>query len=287
MTDKAPPASRFAPVWPFAYEAPNALQTILPPGRVSVFNRGLTTDELKPLTEDFQTPCGKAFKVVGQVFLWLFCVQGLFWAALLILDLLFNLEPPRAEVQAWITEHVINTLKAFRDIDFMVLAVMVPVLAVLYAIHFVAWRTWRKSVAAAWERAGNRLVRTRNLPANRREQVNHLGADLDAALRRLDPENPDHRRLVTEAVAALGRYIDLPVPSEEARSVAKSKSQDPAVQKVREEYEAVVAAEKAALKEAEAAVLAVETLSREVKAAKDEQKIIGIAQALLERSGSR
>ncbi|QOD06037.1 hypothetical protein [Pseudarthrobacter sp. BIM B-2242] len=287
MTDKAASRPRFARIWPFVHEVPNGLQTILPVGRVSVFNRGLTTEELKPLTESFQTPCGKAFKVVGQVFLWVFCAQGLMWAGLLGLDLLFNLEPPRPEVQAWITEHLTNTLNAARAIDFMVLAAMAPVLAVLYTIHFVAWRKWRASVAAAWEQAGNRLVHTRNLPGSRRVQVDHLGGKLDPAVRRLDPENEEHCRLVTEAVAAIGRYIDLPIPSEEARSVAKSKSQDPAVQKVRAEYEAAVAAERAALQEAEAAVLAVETLAGEVKAAKAEQKIIGIAKTILEGSRSR
>lgn len=284
MTNQISPAPQFAPIWPFAHEVPNALQTILPPGRVSVFNRGLTAEELKPLTDSFQTPCGKAFKVIGQVFLWLFCAQGLFWGALLILDLLFNLEPPSAEAQAWITEHVINTLNAFRDIDFMVLAVMVPVLAVLYGIHYGSWMKWRKSVAAAWEGAGSRLVRTRNLPANRGEQVNRLGGDLDSALRRLDPENPDHRRLVSDAVAAIGHYIDLPRPAKGAQAVAESPSQDEAVQKVRAAFTAARAAEKAALSEAKDAVRAVETLSREIKAAAAEQKIIGLAQRILART---
>jgi hypothetical protein len=285
MTDQSRPT--FAPVWPHVHEVPNALQTILPSGRVSVFNRGLTTEELEPLTGTFQTPCGNAFKVVGQVFMWLFVVHAGLWAAVLVLDGLFTWMPPSAETQAWVTTYLIDGLTAFRDMGLILVTVTIPVLAILYGIHFVAWRKWRASVAAAWNQAGDRLVRTKSLPGNRREQVNFLGGRLDPALRRLDPTNQDHCSLVTEAVTAIGRYIVLPVLGKEARRVAESKSQDTAVQKVREEYEAAFAAERSTLLEAENAVIAVETLSRELKATKAEQKIVALAMAILEESQSR
>lgn len=284
MTDQPSSTPRFAPVWPHANEVPLALQSIVGPNRVSVFNRGLTNEELEPLVGDFQTPCGKAFKVLGHIFLWLFVAQGCLWAAVFVLDAIFNVVETSAEVQGWITAGVTGGLNAARYAALAIIGLTIPALVILYTVHYRAWMKWRASIADVWERAGDRLVRTKSLPGKRREHVNVLGGKLDTALRRLNPENAEHSQLASEAVEAMGRYIDLPEPAKGAQAVAESPWQDEAVQAVRSAYEASQAAEQLALAEAKEAVAAVETLAREVKAAAAEKKIVRLAQRILENS---
>lgn len=286
MIEPSAAKAAFAPAWPYVYKVPGRWQIFPPFGRVSVFNRDLTIEELKPLTEGFPVP-GRILRLIG---LYSFVVSGflqaVLWLGTILIAFLFaGIEFSEADEQA-ITAFVKSTFSAAASLHGWAILAAILVGGAGIVVDFVAWKKWTAALTTAWERCEGRIVRTKALPGKRRQQVNSLGGDLDSALEQLDANDPGARLLMSNARDAIGRYIDLPVISKDSRRVARSAVNDGWVQKIRDAFEAAEAAETAALQEAEDAVLAVKGYVGEVKAAAAEREIIELAKTIAAGAGS-
>lgn len=261
MSEPSAARAAFAPVWPRIYKAPAGKELIPPYGRVRVFNRDLTVRELGPLTETFPVP-GRTLRRIGGYMLFGACLTNL---ALLLVALLADFLFSGIEV----TESAEHTIVAIINYAFSgaaslsawVIPASIVIGAAGIAVDFVAWKKWGTSLAVAWDLYEGRLVRTTGLPAPRKQKSDGHCRRLDAALQKLDSNSAGACLLASAARDAIGRFIDLPVISEESRRV----SDDTSAQKLRKNYEATAAAENAALLEAEDAVLAVEGLVDEAE----------------------
>lgn len=275
-----PKTAAFARALRYGYEAPTGKEIIPPYRRGLIFNRDLTAEELRSLTDSFPVP-GRILRVVGGYSLmasW-FLYGGLWLAILLAAAVadVFNVEVT--------DEHSVSALIADVLIGGSAIAGLIALPAIVVAaagilVDFISWKRWGVELAATWERYAGRVVPTKSLPGSRRSQVDSLGGRLDAALKKLAPADPVARQLDSAARQAIGDYIDLPIPSKEARRVARSTSTHETVQQIRSQYEASQAAEVVALQAAEGAVLAVRDYAGAVKAAAAEQEIVELAKTV-------
>jgi hypothetical protein len=283
MTEIPAAKAAFAPAWPYLYKAPDT-EFFGPYGHVSAFNRNLTADELKPLTDDCPAPGWILRKIAYwgvsgtsalTLALWLWI-----WATARLHGVRFDLMRGPATVTPETAD--------LRSLITVVTVVWIAAAAAWVAglvVDFIAWKKWGASVTAAWTRYKGRIVVTRDLPEERRKQVNLLGTRLDDALEKLDANDPGARPLSDAARGAISRLIDLPVIGEDARRVARSAVADASVQKIREEFEAATAKESALLQDAEDAVQTVQDYADKVRAAAAAQEIIELAKTITARTG--
>lgn len=285
MSEPSAVKAAFAPVWPRVYKAPTAGQIIPPYGRARVFNRDLTVEELGPLTEDFPVP-GRTLRLIGgYAFMGAGCVTLALWTIMLIMAVLVDgIDFSETEEQG-ISAFIQATFDFVASLTGWVILAAIAVGLVGIVIDIVAWKKWGASLTAAWGRYEGRLVRT-GVPGKRQPMVHRLCRRADAALKQMDAHSAGPRLLGSTARAAIGRFIDLPVPSKSSRRVARSAVDDVLVQKIRNEYEAAKAAETAALQEAEDAVVALEVYVSDAKAAAAEQEIIKLAKTIVIGSAS-
>ena len=271
MTETPVARAAFAPAWPYLYKASDGNGIIPRYGKVSVFNGDLTIDELKPLTESSPVP-GRLLRRVGG------CT--------------FALSVPISFV-LWLTAKITGEARILPDgaaqdfhtaVDFFgTLALIGAIIGIAgIVVDIFAWKKWGKSLAAAWDRYEDRLVVTKALPEDRRQPVNCLGQRLDGALELLAWNDPVARQLDDAARAAIARYFELPVTSDDAARVARSTVTDPTVQYIRSEYVDAVATEKASLQDADDAVSAVESYVAAAKAEAAEREIVDLAKSLTE-----
>ncbi|GAA4033088.1 hypothetical protein GCM10023063_15630 [Arthrobacter methylotrophus] len=269
MTETATAKAAFAPAWPYLYKAPAGNRITAPYGQSSAFNRDLTVDELKPLTDSFPVPGRKLRLIGGYTFLGSYLAGVALWFATTVMEDSHALPNDFAK-----------QLHAGVEV-FGALVLIGAALGIAGIVtDLIAWKKWGKVLEGAWGRYEGRIVRTRSLPKGRREQVNLLGQRLDGVLEQLDGNDPMACQLDADARSAIGQYIDRPALSKDARRVARSAVADARVQQVRDEYEAAVAAENVTLQIAEKAVEAIQDYAAEVNAAVAEQEIIELAVAL-------
>lgn len=276
MTDTAAAKAAFAPARPSAYSTSYSAASKAFPSysRTRVFNHDLTTDQLKPLLEDCPAP-GRRLRRIGGVTLF-----GAY--ALLAISLLTALIIERL--------HMTGGVLTYGEVDagaqVLELATFAAAAAWLTGVvlDFVARRKWVAALTAAWKRYDGHIVRVRDLPAGRQWNVTSLGERLDAALKDLDANDPAAQHLNIAARAAIGRYFELPVISDETRRVARSAVTDPSVQQIHAGYKADTAAEKASLQDAQDAVRAVGAFVQAAKVAAANQEIITLARTI---AGSR
>ncbi|WP_354214578.1 hypothetical protein [Arthrobacter sp. UYCo732] len=281
MTEPTSSKTAFAPAWPYVYKVPRRWQVIAPFERVSVFNRGLTAEQLKPLTEEFRPAASRLLKAAAYALISSGVFQLLLVLVTLSLDAIFSVVEVSESTEQRVITSLIAVFNAAPQVIHWASAVALVLLIACGVQYLIAWAKWRTSVIAAWNRHKGRIVPTRGLPGERREKVNALGSRLESAMPALDALNLAHCHLVADATDAIFRYIDLPVLSEERRRVAQSDVQNESVQKVRDEYETAVAAAKAALEHAEDAVAAIEAATGQVRDDAADQHIIGLAENIL------
>lgn len=286
MTESKPSKADFAPAWPFVYKVPGRWRIVPPFDRVSVFNRSLTVDQLKPLTERFRPAGSRLLKVAAYLLFGSGVVPIVIGLVALLLDAIYSIVEVSESTEQQIVTALLAVLNAAPRVVHWASAASLLLLIACSVRYVLAWKEWRTSLTAAWNRYEGRIVRTKDLPRRRREKVNALGSRLESAMPQLDALNMAHCHLVADATLAIGRYIDLPTLSKDSRKVAQSEVQDESVQKVRDAYDAAEAAEKAALEDAENAVMAIEACVDRIKAAAAERQIVDLAKALLREPAS-
>jgi hypothetical protein len=281
MIEPSAAKTAFAPVWPRVFRAPSGKEVIPPYGRVRVFNRDLSTEDLAPLTESFPVP-GRTLRLIGgYAFLGVCLVHlGLWLVTLLAAVIFLGIDVSESEEQN-ITAFIKATFNGAASLGGWVILAALVIGITGIVVDFMAWKKWAASLGDTWTRYKGRMVRTIALPGRRKQKSDGLCRRLDSALNQMDANSVEARLLDRAAREAIGRYIDLPVIGKDSRRVARSAVEDALVQKVREQYEAAVAAEAAALQSAENAVLAVEAYVSEAKSAAAEQEIIELAKTII------
>jgi hypothetical protein len=282
-----PSAARtaFAPVWPRVFRAPSGKEVIPPYGRVRVFNRDLSIEDLAPLTESFPVP-GRTLRLIGGYAFFGVCLVhlGLWLVTLLAAVIFLGIDVSESEEQN-ITAFIKATFSGAASLGGWVILAALVIGITGIVVDFMAWKKWAALLGETWTRYKGRMVRTIGLPGKRKQKSDGLCRRLDSALKQMDANIVEARLLDRAAREAIGRYIDLPVINKDSRRVARSAVQDALVQKVREEYAAAEAAESVALQNAEEAVLAVQAYVSEAKSAAAEQEIIELARTIT--AGSR
>jgi len=272
MNESPTAKAAFAPAWPSLYSTSYSADSEVVPSycRTKVFNHDLTIDQLEPLLEDCPIPGRTLRRVGGIAFLSAYAMTGISYLSALVIVRL----------------HVPGDFPTYEEMDagLQVLGLVSFAAAAIwftgFVLDFVARKTWVAAVTSAWQFFDGHLVRTRDLPEDRQQSVNSLGRRLDGALKALDANDPAAKLLDLAALAAIGRYFELPVTSGDARRIAQSEVVDPTVQQVRDTYESATAAEKASLQAAKDAVGAVEDYVVKVKAAAADQEIIELAKTI-------
>jgi len=281
MNENSTAKAAFAPAWPSLYSTSYSAGSVIMPSysRTRVFNHDLTTDQLKPLLEDCPVP-GRELRRIG--FWCAFGTYGLmfvlwlgFWATARLRGVHFDFTT-RPVVAAADTA----SLDAGSAVIVGVMLAAAAVWLTGTVLNFVARKKWAAALIATWKLHDGHIVRTRDLPEERQQSVNRLGRLLDSALEALDANEPTAGLLNLAARAAIGRYFELPVTSEDERCIAQSSVSDSTVQQVRDTYEAATSTEKASLHAAEDAVRAVQDYVVKVKAAAADQEIINLAKAI-------
>jgi uncharacterized membrane protein len=285
MIEPSAAKAAFAPVWPRVFRAPSGKEVIPPYGRVRVFNRDLSIEDLAPLTESFPVP-GRTLRLIGGYAFFGVCLVhlGLWLVTLLAAVIFLGIDVSESEEQN-ITAFIKATFSGAASLGGWVILAALVIGITGIVVDFMAWKKWAALLGETWTRYKGRMVRTIGLPGKRKQKSDGLCRRLDSALKQMDANIVEARLLDRAAREAIGRYIDLPVINKDSRRVARSAVQDALVQKVREEYEAAEAAEAVALQNAEDAVLAVQVYVSEAKSAAAEQEIIELAKTI--NAGSR
>jgi hypothetical protein len=281
MIEPSAAKTAFAPVWPRVFRAPSGREVIPPYGRVRVFNRDLSIEDLAPLTESFPVP-GRTLRLIGGYALLGVCLVhlGLWLVTLLAAVIFLGIDVSESEEQN-ITAFFKATFSGAASLGGWVILAALVIGITGIVVDFMAWKKWAALLGDTWTRYKGRMVRTIGLPGRRKQKSDGLCRRLDSALNQMDANIVEARLLDRAAREAIGRYVDLPVVSKDSRRVARSAVEDALVQKVREQYEAAVAAEVAALQNAENAVLAVEAYVSGAKSAAAEQEIIELAKTII------
>jgi uncharacterized protein (DUF697 family) len=287
MIEPSAAKTAFAPVWPRVFRAPTGRQIIPPYGRVRVFNRDLSIEELEPLIESFPVPGRTLRRIGGYAFFSVCLVHLALWVVTLLTALIFlGIDVTESEEQN-ITAFIKATFSGAASLGGWVILAALVIGITGIAVDFIAWKKWGASLGGIWLRYKGRMVRTIDLPGRRKQKSDGLCRRLDSALKQMDSNSVEARLLDRAAREAIGRYIDLPVVSKDSRRVARSAVDDALVQKVREEYQAAEAAEAATLQEAEDAVLAVQAYVSEAKSAAADLETIELAKTITSKVPSR
>ncbi|MBG0738779.1 hypothetical protein IV500_05015 [Paeniglutamicibacter antarcticus] len=271
----------FARALAYGYKAPSGTEIIPPYGREIIFNRDLTGEELRQLTDSYPVP-GRTLRLVGGYSFLASCfIPGVTW-----IEVLLGATIADATDVRWITEQevpgLLNTLFSFTAIVSGWLGLLAIVVAATGIVtDFVAWKKWGVELSATWARYAGRVVSTKGLPTNRKQAVETFAGRLDSALKKLDPADPVAQRLDAAARQAIGFYIDLPVMSEHMRNETAS-----ADDQIRDPDGASPAAEAEARQAAGAAVFAVREYARKARPAAADPESIASSQVTTDKASS-